>query len=48
MTKPSSTVSKSMSGMDTYTGSDAHMKTIMRPAHMNTSPWAKLMRRRMP
>jgi len=48
MRKPSNTVSSSTRGMAIPRGSEAERYTIMSPATINTSPWAKLMSRRMP
>ena len=46
--KPRNTVRMIISGIAIYSGMDAAMYTIIRPATMNTSPWAKLISRRMP
>ena len=48
MRKPSSAVATMTSGSAMYIGMDAEAYTMMSPATMNTSPWAKLMSRRMP
>ena len=48
MATPKSTVSSSTSGMDTAKEQEAEIYTIKKPAIMKISPWAKLMRRRMP
>ena len=36
------------SGMETVSGREAVAYTIRKPATVKISPWAKLMRRRMP
>ena len=49
MMKPMTTVRATVSGSDMYKGSpEAFRYTMRMPATMNTSPWAKLMRRKMP
>ena len=48
MVKPKSAVSSTTSGMVIYKGSAADRYTIIRPATINTSPWAKLIKRKMP
>ena len=48
MRKPMSTVTSSVKGMAIYSGIHVTAYIIMRPAHMKTSPCAKLIRRSMP
>ena len=49
MTKPMTTVRSTDSGSDMYKGRpEAFRYTMRMPETMNTSPWAKLMRRKMP
>ena len=48
ITNPSTTVSTITSGSDIPSGRLALRYTIIRPAAMNTSPWAKLISRRIP
>ena len=49
MAKPMNTVASSTIGMTTYSGRPVAVRyTIKMPDTINTSPWAKLIRRRMP
>lgn len=48
MTKPRITVETSTKGMDRYKGMEAVAYTMIRPATINTSPWAKFMSLSMP
>ena len=48
MATPSSTVSSSTRGIDTAREQEAEIYTMKKPAIIKMSPWAKLIRRRMP
>ena len=48
MTTPKITVSSSTRGIDTAREQEAEIYTMKKPAIIKMSPWAKLIRRRMP